>query len=120
MTSALTNSSTPRAPRSVDGILFVLRTGIPWELLPLEMGCGFAMTKSAKDQAQNVATNQMDAEMVEFRSNCSKKATLVKLRYFAGLTTQEAAEAIGVSRATADRYWTFARTWLHARLKVSD
>jgi len=44
------------------------------------------------------------------------KATLVKLRYFTGLTLQEAADALGVSRATADRYWGYAKAWLYRRL----
>jgi RNA polymerase sigma factor (TIGR02999 family) len=41
------------------------------------------------------------------------KAELVKLRYFAGMTTEEAADALGISSATAKRYWTYARTWLY-------
>jgi RNA polymerase sigma factor (TIGR02999 family) len=41
-----------------------------------------------------------------------QKAELIKLRYFAGLTMAEAAQALGVSPATADRHWTFARAWL--------
>ncbi len=44
------------------------------------------------------------------------KANLVKLRYFTGLTTPEAAAALGISLATAERYWTFAKTWLFAEL----
>jgi len=40
------------------------------------------------------------------------KAELVKLRYFAGLGEEEAAAALGISRATASRYWTYARAWL--------
>jgi RNA polymerase sigma factor (TIGR02999 family) len=40
------------------------------------------------------------------------KAELVKLRYFGGLSEHEAAEALGLSRATASRYWTYARAWL--------
>jgi len=40
------------------------------------------------------------------------KANLVKLRYFAGLTIEQAAEVLGISRATADRYWSYARVWL--------
>jgi RNA polymerase sigma factor (TIGR02999 family) len=40
------------------------------------------------------------------------KAELVKLRYFAGLSEEEAAAALGISRATASRYWTYARAWL--------
>ena len=39
-------------------------------------------------------------------------ADLVKLRYFAGLTGKEAAEALGLAERTADRLWVYARTWL--------
>jgi RNA polymerase sigma factor (TIGR02999 family) len=45
------------------------------------------------------------------------KAELVKLRFFAGLTMPEVAEALGISLATAERHWTYARTWLYAELK---
>lgn len=44
------------------------------------------------------------------------KAQLVTLRYFGGLTMVEAASALGVSLATAERYWTFAKSWLFAAL----
>jgi len=49
-----------------------------------------------------------------------KRAELVKLRFFAGLSMPEAAEVLGVSLATAERYWTFARTWLFAALSKGD
>lgn len=45
------------------------------------------------------------------------KAQLVKLRYFVGLTLEEAADILGISLATAKRQWTFARAWLHAEIK---
>lgn len=48
------------------------------------------------------------------------KAELVKLRHFAGLTVDEAAAALGISPATADRYWAYARAWLHADLTGRD
>lgn len=48
------------------------------------------------------------------------KAELVKLRYFAGLTIPQAAKAIGVSTTTANRYWTYARAWLHEELKSDE
>jgi RNA polymerase sigma factor (TIGR02999 family) len=48
------------------------------------------------------------------------KAELVKLRFFAGLTMPEAAQALGISLATAERYWTFARSWLYAELAEDD
>jgi len=44
------------------------------------------------------------------------KAELVKLRFFAGLTMPEAAAALDISLATAERYWTFAKSWLYAEL----
>ena len=44
------------------------------------------------------------------------KARLVTLRYFAGLSVQEAADVLDLSRATADRYWAYARTWLYCEL----
>jgi RNA polymerase sigma factor (TIGR02999 family) len=44
------------------------------------------------------------------------RAELVKLRFFGGLTMPEAAQALGVSLATAERHWTFARAWLYAEM----
>jgi RNA polymerase sigma factor (TIGR02999 family) len=43
-------------------------------------------------------------------------AELAKLHLFAGLTVEQAGEALGISRATAFRHWTYARAWLHAEL----
>jgi RNA polymerase sigma factor (TIGR02999 family) len=45
-----------------------------------------------------------------------EKARLVTLRYFAGLTQQEVAEAMKISISTADRHWAFARAWLYRQL----
>src|SRR5262249_12387723 len=47
-------------------------------------------------------------------------AELVKLRFFAGLTQEEAAQALGVTRRTANRYWAFARAWLRRTLREAD
>lgn len=48
----------------------------------------------------------------EFAVHHPPKAELVKLRYFAGLTLEEAAEVMGIGSATATRYWAFAKVWL--------
>ena len=45
------------------------------------------------------------------------KARLVELRYFAGLTGDQAAEVLGISAATVDRYWAYARAWLQAEIQ---
>ena len=50
----------------------------------------------------------------------AKKAELVKLRYFAGLSVEEAAHCLHISRATADRWWAYARAWLYDRLRSHD
>lgn len=62
----------------------------------------------------------LDEALHELEQKWPDRAKLVTLRYFAGLTIQEAARAIGVSPATADRHWVFAKTWLHVRLKDSQ
>ena len=46
-------------------------------------------------------------------------AKLVKLRYFVGLSHQQAAEALGITRRAADRLWALARTWLYQQLSES-
>ena len=45
------------------------------------------------------------------------KAELVKLRYFVGLTTEEAAEVLGISVPTADRWWNYSRAWLFEEIE---
>jgi len=46
------------------------------------------------------------------------KADLVKLRYFVGLTNEEAAQALGISEPTAKRWWAYARTWLYREIRA--
>ena len=48
------------------------------------------------------------------------KAEVVKLRYFGGLTMPDLATALGISLATAERHWAFARTWLYAELNPDE
>jgi RNA polymerase sigma factor (TIGR02999 family) len=58
----------------------------------------------------------LDEALTRFAAEDPLKAKLVTLRYFAGLSVEEAADALGISRATADRYWAYARTWLYCEL----
>jgi RNA polymerase sigma factor (TIGR02999 family) len=46
------------------------------------------------------------------------KARLVELRFFAGLTGEQAAEVLGISPTTADRHWAYARAWLRAEVSA--
>jgi RNA polymerase sigma factor (TIGR02999 family) len=55
--------------------------------------------------------------LVKLAEESPEKAELVKLRYFAGMSIQEAAEALGISRATADRYWSYAKVFLYCAME---
>jgi RNA polymerase sigma factor (TIGR02999 family) len=58
----------------------------------------------------------IDEALSKFAALDPVKAELVKLRYFAGCTIEEAAGLLGISSATAERYWAYARAWLHQEL----
>lgn len=59
----------------------------------------------------------LDDAISKLAAESPAKAELVKLRYFAGLSLDEAAHTMGVSLATAKRYWVFARAWLFKELQ---
>jgi DNA-directed RNA polymerase specialized sigma24 family protein len=52
-----------------------------------------------------------------FAARDRQKAELVKLRYFVGHTTEEAAEILGISVPTADRWWNYSRAWLFKEIE---
>jgi RNA polymerase sigma factor (TIGR02999 family) len=58
----------------------------------------------------------IDAALDRLAAESPVKSELVKLRYFAGMTIEEAATALGISRATADRYWAYAKVFLYTEL----
>lgn len=58
----------------------------------------------------------LDDALQQFEMEEPQKARLVKLRYFAGLSLQDAAAAMGISPATAKRHWVYARSWLYGKL----
>jgi RNA polymerase sigma factor (TIGR02999 family) len=62
----------------------------------------------------------LDDALTRFAVQEPAKAELVKLRFFARMSTPEAATALGISLATAERWWVFARTWLYAELADAD
>jgi RNA polymerase sigma factor (TIGR02999 family) len=70
-----------------------------------------------EDDEQLLAVN--DA-LEKFATVDKLKAELVKLRYFAGMTLPEAAEALGISETTAKRYWAYARAWLYQEILESQ
>jgi RNA polymerase sigma factor (TIGR02999 family) len=58
----------------------------------------------------------LDEALTELERHDATAARLVKLRYFAGLTHQQAAEALGLTRRAADRLWALARAWLYQQI----
>ena len=58
----------------------------------------------------------LDVALEKLEATDSHKAELVKLRFFAGLSKHQAAEAMGISASTADNYWAYAKTWLRAEM----
>jgi RNA polymerase sigma factor (TIGR02999 family) len=74
---------------------------------------GSALVEAAPSSGDVIA---LDEALTKLAAEEPIKAKLVKLRYFAGLTVPEAAEVLGISTATAERYWNYARTWLYCEL----
>ncbi|KKL83640.1 hypothetical protein LCGC14_1972710 [marine sediment metagenome] len=62
----------------------------------------------------------LDEALAKLSEKDKAKADLVKLRYFAGLTGEQAAELLGISPATAKRYWSYARAWLYREITLSE
>jgi RNA polymerase sigma factor (TIGR02999 family) len=77
-----------------------------------------------QQQLEAVALPETDDEVLALDEALQKlatiepvKAKLVELRYFAGLTGEQAAEVLGISPTTADRHWAYARAWLQAEIR---
>ncbi len=70
----------------------------------------------AAPQAHSDDLLALDEALSQLQRHDAKAARLVELRYFAGLSHQEAAGVLGISRGAADRLWTLARAWLFRQL----
>jgi len=62
----------------------------------------------------------IDEALDRFSAIDRQKAELVKLRYFIGMTIEEAAKALQISEATAKRWWEYARAWLYAEVRRDE
>lgn len=72
------------------------------------------------DELDPEITLDIDEALSRLAAIDPERAELVRLRFFGGLTMPEIAEVMGVSLATAERRWTFARTWLYAELREME
>jgi RNA polymerase sigma factor (TIGR02999 family) len=73
---------------------------------------------SLADDGREAELLALDDALTAFEQHDPQAARLVKLRYFVGLSHQEAADALGITRRAADRLWALARAWLYQRLSV--
>jgi RNA polymerase sigma factor (TIGR02999 family) len=87
-----------------------------------ELRHGGDLQRVTLDHAAPVATASpeqlidLDDALSQLDQADPNSAQVFKLRYFAGLSVEQAAESLGISRATAYRHWTFARAWLQSQL----
>jgi len=84
-----------------------------WKRVDLE-------TIDAPTQADEDTLMRVNDALERLTLEDPKAAELVKLRFFTGLTVEEAALALGVTDRTAHRYWRYARMWLHNELGDPD
>ena len=73
-------------------------------------------SQCAVSEESSVDVLALDMALDKLAANDAAKAQVVKLRFFAGLTMPEVAGVLGISLATAERHWTFARSWLYAEM----
>ena len=71
----------------------------------------------AADRANEDVLLAVNDALARFAAIDAPKAELVKLRYFGGLTIEEAARTLGIAEPTAYRWWAYARAWLHQEIK---
>lgn len=71
--------------------------------------------EASSDDERLIELNDALSKLAEIDST---KSELVKLRYFAGCSIKEAAELLGISTATADRYWAYSRAWLQTEMNA--
>ena len=86
-----------------------LKHGGENERVDLDSGC-------LVSEAPSLDMLALDEALTKLAESEPAKADLVKLRFFAGLTMPQAASALNISLATAERHWTFAKSWLYAEL----
>ena len=75
---------------------------------------------SQSDEEKSDELIILDEVLAKLASEDPLKADLVKLRFFVGLSIDETAEILGISRSTATRYWSFARAWLFDQIKKNQ
>lgn len=90
-----------------------LKRGGDWQALPLDQ-----VDVAAVEPEERLLA--LDESLRRLALQSPARADVVKLRYFGGLTIEETAQALGISTATANRHWNYARAWLRAELQSPE
>jgi RNA polymerase sigma factor (TIGR02999 family) len=75
---------------------------------------------TVSEKAPGIDLLALDEALARLEGKDPEKARLVKLRYFAGLTTSQAADVLHISVATANRHWSYARSWLFQEISRGE
>ena len=94
------------------GPILVARRSLASYGLPLRVAVGSGRSVVAEEDLL-----ALHEALEQFTLHDPVKARLVELRFFGGLTTEEAAEVLGISRSTAKREWNVAKAWLSRQMK---
>ncbi|MEW4531377.1 MAG: ECF-type sigma factor [Maioricimonas sp. JB045] len=90
-----------------------LKRGVSWTRVPVDLN-------QLGDESARLATPDyllsLDEAVTQLKRTDPTAAELVHLRYFAGLSVEQAADALGISPRTASRTWNYARAWLFERI----
>ncbi len=112
--------SLPRRPEAMRRILVEnarrksrVKHGGEWNRVPL------GEADHPAEQTSD-SLSALDEALTRFAIEEPEAAKIVELRYFAGLSIDEAADALGVSRATANRHWAYAKAWLRCELTSTE
>ena len=81
-----------------------------WQRVELDEACSLVDDRAAEVLAVHEALDKLAEES-------TLKAEFAKLRYFTGMSVEEAADAMGISRATGARYWSYAKVFLYCAME---
>jgi RNA polymerase sigma factor (TIGR02999 family) len=83
-----------------------------------ESAYAFQASARQADEGGGIDVLALDAALEKLAALDAQQAKIVELRYFGGLTVEEAADALDISPATVKRHWTLARAWLKKELEA--
>lgn len=95
-----------------------IKHGGSYRRVDVELSGQMCVEQFTEEEAKRLC--DLDRALRKLAAEDSIKARVVELRYFAGLTIAETASALGISHATVERYWTYARAWLMQAIADDD